>query len=176
MPDSGVGTARRGAGSRCFTARAVFHKKRRTCLLDALPERISKRIIVGEGCWSWSGWHNTTKCGRYGYVNWGGRDRPAHRVILEILEGPIPVGWHVDHLCKNPSCVNPEHLEAVTAGENIRRGKNSTKDFCKHGHDWNDPKNWRIHTFPDGRSRKNCAECDRQRCRAYKNKRRGRSQ
>lgn len=28
----------------------------------------------------------------------------------------------IDHLCRNRSCVNPEHLEPVTRGENIRRG------------------------------------------------------
>ncbi len=71
------------------------------------------------GCWTW-----TAQLSKAGY----GRFRPdpysntgAHRYSYELHKGPIPKGLDIDHLCCNPSCVNPDHLEAVTTAENLRR-------------------------------------------------------
>jgi len=47
----------------------------------------------------------------------------AHRWMHELVIGPIPVGFMVDHECEQKRCVNPDHLEAVTNAENIRRSK-----------------------------------------------------
>jgi hypothetical protein len=57
-----------------------------------------------------------------------------------LLVGPIPEGKQLDHLCRNRACINPEHLEPVTAKENILRGesfsaKNARKTHCIHGHE-----------------------------------------
>lgn len=46
----------------------------------------------------------------------------AHRQLWELLNGPVRAGYELDHLCRNPSCINPTHLEVVTHGENLRRG------------------------------------------------------
>jgi hypothetical protein len=46
----------------------------------------------------------------------------AHRLYYEWFVGPIPDGLVIDHLCRNPACVNPEHLEPVAQTENVRRG------------------------------------------------------
>lgn len=46
----------------------------------------------------------------------------AHRVSYEAFNGPIPEGMVIDHLCQVTSCVNPDHLEAVTQKTNIQRG------------------------------------------------------
>lgn len=46
----------------------------------------------------------------------------VHRYMWEQLRGPIPKGMTLDHLCKVRHCLNPQHMEIVTAGENSLRG------------------------------------------------------
>lgn len=72
------------------------------------------------GCWLWTGLVNN--CG-YGWPHLPGkRDRRyAHRITYVIFIGPIADGLVLDHLCRIPSCCNPEHLEPVTCRENIMR-------------------------------------------------------
>jgi hypothetical protein len=45
----------------------------------------------------------------------------AHRLAYMRGKGPIPEGFHIDHLCRVPTCINPDHLEAVLPVENVRR-------------------------------------------------------
>jgi hypothetical protein len=71
------------------------------------------------GCWVWL--LHTTKKG-YGRMNYKGRNRYAHRVLYEQMKGEIPAGKILDHKCRNPICVNPDHLEPVTIAVNNRRG------------------------------------------------------
>jgi hypothetical protein len=61
----------------------------------------------------------------------GGRLRKAHRAMYEQIVGPIPDGLDLDHLCRQRSCVNPEHLEPVTRSINVRRGNLSKLDETK---------------------------------------------
>lgn len=83
----------------------------------------SKYTINAEtGCWVW----NKPLKGGYGLVRWKGRRLKAHRLVYELNKGDIPIGLDLDHLCRNPACVNPDHLEPVTKKENTRRGE-STK-------------------------------------------------
>lgn len=65
----------------------------------------------------------------------------AHRFSYEKIGGKKLVeGLVIDHLCRNHSCVNPEHLEQVTQTENVRRG-NCLKDKCKNGHERSETNN-----------------------------------
>jgi hypothetical protein len=53
----------------------------------------------------------------------------AHRFAWERINGAIPTGLDLDHLCRVPSCVNPSHLEPVTHHENLLRGKGTKINF-----------------------------------------------
>lgn len=47
----------------------------------------------------------------------------AHRISYIEVRGPIPTGMVVDHVCNTPLCVNPDHLQLLSRGDNVRRGK-----------------------------------------------------
>src|SRR5882672_6137680 len=94
-----------------------------------------ERTGLGD-CWLWTG--SRTRKG-YGRVQWDGRTVQAHRLVYELLVGPIPVGLYLDHLCRNPRCVRPDHCEPVSNGENVLRGfgppaVNARKTHCLRGH------------------------------------------
>jgi hypothetical protein len=90
----------------------------------------------GDGCWLWFG---ATQQQGYGLWTFYPPAHPkkklqvAHRVMWELVRGPIPAGLELDHLCRQKSCVNPDHLEPVTHAVNLQR----CKTHCKNGHDLN---------------------------------------
>ena len=71
------------------------------------------------GCWNWTG--NRTKPGARGYGKFGvgQREIVAHRFAFELLVGPVPEGFEIDHICRNRHCVNPSHLRLVTRKQNM---------------------------------------------------------
>jgi hypothetical protein len=108
------------------------------------------------GCWLWLGAKDPRGYGRFSFH---GRKWLAHRFAYEALVGWVPAGLELDHLCKNKSCVNPAHLEAVTSYENKRRAGIVDKTHCKHGHAFT-PEN----TYVDAKRRRRvCRSCGRRR-------------
>lgn len=116
---------------------------RLSCLRGGVMGRMNDEIdvwsktLVTEGCWEWIGCIDTSG---YGRLSWQKRLQLAHRVMYELRKGPIPAGLTLDHLCRNPSCVNPEHLEPVTHRENVLRGagataKHARQTHCVRGHE-----------------------------------------
>lgn len=87
--------------------------------------RVLQRVKINcaTGCWEFEG---ARSCG-YGVVGSGrrrGQTAPVvhvHRLVYEAFVGPVPDGLHIDHLCRIRHCCNPDHLEAVSQGENNRR-------------------------------------------------------
>jgi hypothetical protein len=117
--------------------------------------------LAADGCWRWLG--NLSHNG-YGRFWFDGRNMPAHRYIWELKNGPVPVGLEIDHLCRSRSCVNPDHLEAVTHQENQRRGCGSVT-HCRHGHPLSGDN---LYICPRGR--RECKTCRRRAGDRYKSR------
>ena len=101
-----------------------------------------------------------------------GQSTYAHRVSYLALVGPIPGDLVIDHLCRNPKCVNPAHLEPVTRAENQRRdwearGVYKYATHCKNGHEFTE-----ANTIRNGNER-TCRTCRTEYHRAYHQRRRG---
>lgn len=107
-------------------------------LLGRLMRYVEKQE---DGCWIWTG---PTIHG-YGQRSVRGEDgkqhsRKAHRLVYELMVGPIPDGYQLDHLCQVTRCVNPVHLEAVTPQVNTLRSSAPAAiavqtNTCKRGHE-----------------------------------------
>lgn len=100
------------------------------------------RVTEEDGeCWLWAA--SLNKKG-YGQFQWPGMGSVGtHRVAIFLARGI----WsrrgesNIDHLCRNRSCVNPDHLEVVTERTNAVRGDgptgiNARKTHCIHGHEF----------------------------------------
>jgi hypothetical protein len=115
-------------------------------------------MMDDRGCWEWRGALQPNGYGTFGVSPT--KNVRAHRASFEIAKGPIPPGLEIDHLCRNRSCCNPAHLEAVTHQENKRRESASYRarvTVCRGGHSFTDPANAGI----NNRGKRYCRACDR---------------
>jgi len=92
-----------------------------------------------------------------------GKNWRAHRFSFTLHLGEIPDGLELDHLCKNKLCVKPDHLEAVTHAENVRRGNagkwQREKTHCPQGHPYSEENTYVI----PATGHRQCRECNRAR-------------
>lgn len=115
------------------------------------PEQVREHMEIRNACWEWTGKRN-----REGYGRWGGKF--AHRVSYEVFKGPIPAGFHVDHLCFNPPCVRPDHLQAVEPLVNLRRNMKALAAECSRGHKFTPENTARVE-----KGRRRCRKCHSER-------------
>lgn len=121
------------------------------------------------GCWLWI---KSVKANGYGLY----QKTVAHRWSYEHFVGPIPDGLFLDHLCRTRCCVNPRHLEPVTARENTRRSPiapatiNRLKTHCKRGHEFTEE-----NTINRPTGYRGCHTCNRARAREHYYSNRGKN-
>jgi predicted RNA-binding Zn-ribbon protein involved in translation (DUF1610 family) len=136
------------------------------------------RLVIPEDrdqCWGWRG----VLSGQKGYPSFGlwtsrlhngwGRKRRApkavriHRLMYVTEVGPIKKGMVIDHLCNNPTCCNPQHLQQVTQQRNLIRatrtlpGRNASMTVCPRCGGA-----WRMQACRDGYARRRCQACHNQ--------------
>lgn len=123
-----------------------------------LGERFWEKVDVRgfDECWEWTSY--IVKATGYGRFAVAGKQVGAHVMAYELVAGDVPDGLVLDHLCRNRSCVNPNHLEPVSLGENVLRGeappaKNARKTHCKRDHVF-DEQNTYVH-----KGQRNCRAC-----------------
>lgn len=115
------------------------------CKTDA--ERFAKFTIVDEstGCWNWTGARTR------GYA-WMGQRGPAHRISFQTFVGEIPSGKRIDHICRNPLCVNPHHLRPVTPAENSINSLSVRGSHSRFRGVGREGRRWRARIRIDGRA------------------------
>lgn len=130
-----------------------------------LADHMEKVSVDAEsGCWLWDG---LLLRNGYGQLRSHNKRWLAHRYFYTEIVGEIEDGKVLDHKCHNEAecdlanecphrrCVNPEHLEPSTSGENVMRGRsfaprNAEKTHCAKGHEFTeintriDKGKWRI--------------------------------
>lgn len=127
-----------------------------------LEERLWSKVDASGDCWLWT----AHVADGYGYIRDGTKTCRVHRVVWELLVGPIPDGMQLDHLCRVRRCVNPDHLEPVTGRENRLRspihwsGVLARKTHCKRGHEFTAE-----NTYVEKRGTRNCRTCQRDKMR-----------
>lgn len=114
--------------------------------MKSLVERFSDKYqaLPWSGCWIWVG----SLCPETGYgaifAGSGIGRRGAHRISYELHKGKIPDGLVIDHICRIKSCVNPDHLRAVTHKFNMEVGATAVRTHCNSGHEFT-PENTSSH-------------------------------
>ena len=129
-------------------------------------ERFWANVNKSGECWTWTASKNQSGYGQFRSAV----GNSASRFSYMLIHGPIPrtndhgVRLHIDHLCRNRACVNPDHLELVTDRENVLRGEgltaiNARKTHCIRGHEFS-PTNtyWR----GPANSQRMCRTCNNQ--------------
>ena len=142
--------------------------------LDALGPKFAERFVVSDdGCWLWVAGKDNNGYGQFWVKP---RTRRAHQLAYEAVHGPVPNGLELDHICRKPACINPDHLRAVTHYENVMCGfgvgaRAARQERCKHGHDLT-PEN----LVKTSGTRRMCLLCHRRRALAYYHRQRAASQ
>lgn len=124
-----------------------------------LEQRFWPQVEKTDTCWLWRGWID--KDG-YGNIHGFGKQQGSHRVAWMMLNGAVPDGLVIDHICRVRNCVNPEHLRAITFVQNVMCGegpcaRHKRKTHCTNGHELTEEN---VHLRGGGKWR-SCRICER---------------
>lgn len=151
-------------------------EERRDMKTTPLDRFRAKVRIQADGCLIWTA---ATDRNGYGGFRAGSRWVRAHRWYYQYINGPVPDELVIDHLCRVRSCVNPDHLRAVTFRENqlapgseSSAASNAFKTHCSRGHRFA-PANMYENTYRRYRARK-CRACTNANSRANHDLKHGR--
>lgn len=128
-------------------------------------KRLWDKVAKSDGCWHWTAAKDPYGYGRFQIgTNRSTKTVLAHRLVYEVLVGPIPDGMTLDHLCRNTSCVRPDHLEPITSAENVRRAAAARPRLthCKRGHEYKEG------SYVERGGSRHCKECGKIRQTAYR--------
>ncbi len=136
---------------------------------EVVLDRLWSKVEFTTDCWNYLGGKGSGGYGRF-WLN--KKIVLPHRLAYEQYKGKIPEGLVIDHLCKNPSCVNPSHLEAVTQKENLIRsdnfiGRKMLQTHCIYGRHPLSGKN----LYRRKNNMRSCRKCDVRRSREYQERR-----
>ena len=134
---------------------------------DSFVNLFKRKVILSESsCWEYVGAKNSD-----GYSVQKIRSSKhklnktilAHRASWLLANRKIVSGFVLDHKCKNRSCVNPLHLQQITASQNTIIGSgittiNKNKKFCIDGHEFNEENTYFRKYNPNYRR---CKICDK---------------
>lgn len=91
-------------------------------------ERLWRRVDTSAGptgCWLWTG---SVRSG-YGRIQVNDSKVQTHRLAYELSTGePIPRGMHIDHICHEPRCCNPQHLRLTTNKQNSENRQRANRN------------------------------------------------
>lgn len=124
--------------------------------MTTLPSRFWSKVSMGPGCWLWTG---ALQSAGYGVFNLSGRVRYAHRLaVADAGNVAYDATETVHHKCHVRRCVNPAHLESLTAVEHgaLHAEELGAAPACRRGHSMAD-----AYVRRDGGARQ-CRTCRRE--------------
>lgn len=151
------------------------HYRLRKFGTTSLPPKVdpfTRYQVTSTECWEWTGPVNEAGYGQFPSPYVG--TRQAHRAFYIHHVGPVADELDIDHLCRNPPCVNPAHLEPVTHQVNVQRGWDATlAGWCQKGiHELKTAADW----YVPRKGNRQCYRCMRERnlvnCRQYRARKR----
>jgi hypothetical protein len=148
-----------------FCDRECAREQQRVQALVRAPDRFWAQVDASGDCWLWTGRPYKPRPDGFNYGRWYRYEQgrkvslSAHRLAYELLVAPVPRHLHLDHLCRNHRCVNPDHLQPVTPQTNTLRGyspisKQVLTTRCPQGHSYDE-----ANTYLTPTGRRDCRAC-----------------